>query len=249
MSYRVSGSNDNHAQLTNGVESTEGGNYEYIPLSHDNLLGDMDQKGKVEEMVKRICGRRMDKIYSRDDLFHIFLRLVVKNVIFKNNWNHKRDSIKYYKYVTVSDEAFAMLVLENHGERYMHMMAGKDDALQPDPKYTQVKGSGSINKGWSDEGKMRYMELVMETEQWHNENLHKMEVLYTYVLRKETAISKKKQRKRSVEDMDDGTTVSSRLEAQTKQKQLEDFLKRSALKRNDSMSFEGASLSIDGGIE
>ena len=246
MSYRVSGSNDNHAQLTNGVESTEGGKYEYIPLSHDNLLGDMDQKGKVEEMVKRIGGRRMDKIYSREDLFHIFLRLVVKNVIFKNNWNHKRDFIKYYKYVTVSDEAFAMLVLENHGERYMHMMDGKDE---PAPKYTQVKGSSSINKGWSDEGKMRYMELVMETEQWRSENLHKMELLSIYVLKKETAISKKKQSKRSVEDMDDGTTVSSCLEAQTNRMQFEDFLKRSALKRNDSMSFEGASLSIDGGIE
>ena len=119
MSYRESDSNNNNTQLTNGVESTEEGNYEYIPLSPDNLLSDMDQKGKVEEMVKRICGRRMDKIYSREDLFHMFLRLVVKNVIFKNNWNHKRDSIKYYKYVTVSDEAFAMLVLENHGERYI----------------------------------------------------------------------------------------------------------------------------------
>jgi hypothetical protein len=245
--YRESDSNNNNMQLTSGVESTdEGTNYEYIPLSPDNLLSDMDQKGKVEEMVKRICGRRMDKIYSREDLFHMFLRLVVKNVIFKNNWNHKRDSIKYYKYVTVSDEAFAMLVLENHGERYMHMMDGKDE---PAPKYTQVKGSSSINKGWSDEGKMRYMELVMETEQWRSENLHKMELLSNYVLKKETAISKKKQCKRSVEDMDDGTTVSSRLEAQTKRKQFEDFLKRSALKRNDSMSFEGASLSIDGGIE
>jgi hypothetical protein len=74
------------------------------------------------------------------------------------------------------------------------MMDGKDDASQPDPKYTQVRGSSSINKGWSDEGKMRYMELVMETEQWRNENLHKME-LSNYVLRKETAISKKKQGK------------------------------------------------------
>ena len=241
---------NNNMHLTGDVESTEeGANYQYIPLSPDNLLSDMDQKGKVEEMVKRICGRRMDKIYSREDLFHMFLRLVVKNVIFKNNWNHKRDSIKYYKYVTVSDEAFAMLMLENHGERYMHMMDGKDLATQPAPKYTQVKGSSSINKGWSDEGKMRYMELVMETERWRSENLHRMELLSIYVLKRETAISKKKQGKRSVEDMDDGTTVSSRLEAQTKRKQFEDFLKRSALKRNDSMSFEGASLSFDGGIE
>ena len=89
----------------------------------------------------------------------------------------------------------------------------------------------------------------MATEQWRSENLHKMELLSNYVLKKETAIiSKKKQGKRSLEDIDDGTTVSSRLEAQTKRKQFEDFLKRSALKRNDSMSFEGASLSIDGGI-
>ena len=70
------------------------------------------------------------------------------------------------KYATISDEAFALLILENNYETWMDMaLTGNTKTSKIPQKYTnggmsQGKvGTSQHNKGWSDEGLCRFNEL------------------------------------------------------------------------------------------
>lgn len=179
--------------------------------------------GKVEEMVNRVRGQRIDMVYKEPDLFVLFMNLVVKHVVFKRKWNANSMTKKYYHFVTVSDEAFAFLVLENNAARYLDMA---DERVEKTnyacPKYTDavLKGerrrtsSASIHnlpsRGWTDEGKLRFMNLFEEVEKFRETEGEKVESLAKYLLEKETTKKKKRSRKkRGAPESDDETEESS----------------------------------------
>ena len=85
----------------------------------------MNKKERMIELIKRVCGKRIDKVYGNKPLFYLFLKTCAMNVVFKTKWNANSTIKNYYEYVTVQDEAFAFLVLENNGNRYLDMLNTK----------------------------------------------------------------------------------------------------------------------------
>jgi hypothetical protein len=124
-----------HAQVqeTEGVDegSTPTDNEE-IELCHNGIwqksaksVLNMNKKERMIELIKRVCGKRIDKVYGNKPLFYLFLKTCAMNVVFKTKWNANSTIKNYYEYVTVQDEAFAFLVLENNGNRYLDMLNTK----------------------------------------------------------------------------------------------------------------------------
>ena len=69
--------------------------------------------------------------------------------------------------VTVSDEAFALLILENGWERFVFYASNEEkNEVQklPPNLYTGRKGGNMIYEGWSDDGIERFNELCSQVK-------------------------------------------------------------------------------------
>ena len=147
------------------------------------------------------------------------------SVVFKTKWKALCNKKLYYDFVTVQDEAFGFLVLENNGLRYLDMMInpnkGKKDWIQP--KYTIVNGIHKKSKrGWSLDGRIRFMELVEEVEERRKKD--GITNLANYVLQ----VCREKSMKRSA-----GEEESKKISAEEceKERRWKQFLKESSMKR------------------
>ena len=109
-------------------------------------------------------------IFQTKELHYLFLKHCVINVIAKKKWNENCERNDYYKFITPSDEGFALVVLDNNIERYWDMVKNDDpenkDFVQP--RYTSATKNGmsnNVGKGWNDRGKMefqRYTEMIID---------------------------------------------------------------------------------------
>ena len=105
---------------------------------------------------------RSEKNYIYYDFIHYF----VSAVIGKMDYKKRLCSSLLSTYATVSDEAFAILSLENNYDTWMDMaLTGNTKTSSVPCKYTNGgKSKGTVatsqhNKGWSDEGLCRFNEL------------------------------------------------------------------------------------------
>jgi len=120
---------------------------------------------------------------SKPSFYKIFLRCFVKQVVGVFEWNDKirNSSISHDKIFTPSDEAFALLLIENSEKRWLDIFKknnyqvptprkqsidGKQKVVISDvkPRYTEggIKYSNqeeSKSKGWSKEGIIRFNTL------------------------------------------------------------------------------------------
>ena len=108
-------------------------------------------------------------------MYYDFINFFVSAVIGKMNYKKKSCSFVLSKYATVSDEAFALLSLENNYETWIDMgLTGNTKTSKVPRKYTnggkvQGKvGTSKHNKGWSDEGLHRFNELFDLVEKNRN---------------------------------------------------------------------------------
>lgn len=83
----------------------------------------------------------------------------------KAKWDKEHRSTSWSKFITVSCEAYGLLLLENN-ENVWRVMAGNkskaegDKDMVPAPLYTQGKMGGGRNAGWNEAGQMRFQELM-----------------------------------------------------------------------------------------
>ena len=78
------------------------------------------------------------------------------------NWGYKAYNSHISEIFSVSDEAFAMLLLENNYEDYkiVYNLSRKVTRKESKPKYTNDANLNENFKGWSRKGLKRYDELV-----------------------------------------------------------------------------------------
>ena len=121
---------------------------------------DKNNSDLMKTLLQKVKSRSMREIYQDQDMYFLFHRTCVVNVIFKMKWRKSRTTTKFTTYVTTSDEAFAFLILENNADRYLDMASGiqlKNCSL---PEYTDINGNAKLNgRGWSWKGIKRYMEI------------------------------------------------------------------------------------------
>ena len=96
--------------------------------------------------------------YSKFFCLH-FLKPMVTDKIWKERCHS--NVLSDEDFVTITDESFALLVLENNWDFWV--AKGKDDEATAEdnpPKYTNEAKSSGKGKGWNDEGKIRLNELI-----------------------------------------------------------------------------------------
>ena len=78
------------------------------------------------------------------------------------NWRYKAYNSHISEIFSVSDEAFAMLLLENNYEDYkmVYNLSRKVTRKESKPKYTKDSNLNEKFKGWSQKGLKRYDKLV-----------------------------------------------------------------------------------------
>ena len=105
----------------------------------------------------------MQQEHGQVDAFVFFCYNILECVAGKQEWKLEKGRKTVSKScVTVSDEAFALLLLENGWERFV-FYASKEEENQvqklPPNLYTGRKGGNRIYEGWSDDGIERFNEL------------------------------------------------------------------------------------------
>ena len=90
---------------------------------------------------------------ANNKAFVFMVDFIFGSVIGKRQWKRNKLIMPVSKQLTVSDEAFVLLVLENNWE-----ILNNDDFAEP--RYTsRKKTSNKRNDGWSNDGILRYNEL------------------------------------------------------------------------------------------
>ena len=96
---------------------------------------------------------------DNDDLVFLFYSKCVSRAVGKRKWNEFAKTKPLSEFVTPSDEAYAMLVLENNVSKWMgELRFGKSELYHSmfPTKYTQGKGG----RKWSNIGLKRFIELL-----------------------------------------------------------------------------------------
>ena len=103
---------------------------------------------------------------ERNYIYYDFIHYFVSAVIGKMDYKKRLCSFLLSSYATVSDEAFAILSLENNYDTWMDMgLTGNTKTSNVPRKYTnggKSKGTAATsqhNKGWSNEGLCRFNDL------------------------------------------------------------------------------------------
>ena len=92
-----------------------------------------------------------------------FLACLVGKIIF----NQKVLTEPIANFVTISDEAYALVYLENSYDRWM--AESKDEPTPPTKKWTSDNLAATIYKGWNKEGIVRYNELYKSVKEKRKE--------------------------------------------------------------------------------
>ena len=130
-----------------------------------------------------------ENLYENKNLHYYFLKKCVINVVSRKKWKENITKYTFNRFIHPSDEAFALIVLENNSKRYQEMAEREHTNVSTDdnanenekveysqPLFTTVtkKGQRSSGKGWSKQGKdllIDYTEFVKRkrrNNEWMN---------------------------------------------------------------------------------
>ena len=120
-------------------------------------------------------------------------------------WSAKTsNATKVSSILTVSDEAFVLLILENNWNRWMDLNKKSDNKYVPTkrgcetpivtdvkPMYTNINriaGNDEINRGWSEEGIQRFNTLcgMVKEDREENEDADRELFFFTHIGKNET---------------------------------------------------------------
>ena len=106
---------------------------------------------------------------NTDGAYRVFCEFVLSHVVGRDVWKRCAHTHTISQIATVSDEAFALLLLENSWEAWK-AVAGKQTSV-PCPIYS-VRGPGTKRfQGWTEKGIERFNELYddVSEDRRHNE--------------------------------------------------------------------------------
>ena len=112
---------------------------------------------------------------KHEDVLKAFLFNVLPFGIGKSKWNHCVKELNLKTFVSTSDEAFAMLALENNSIKWL------DELINPNTKkkdlertYYSQGNEKNKSPGWTDEGIDRFLELGELVKKVRKENVERM---------------------------------------------------------------------------
>jgi hypothetical protein len=140
---------------------------------------------------------------NTDDCYTVFFDKFVVHVVGSVSFRNKVAVQQVSSFVTIGDEAFALLVLENSEERWFDMSLTNNTKSKMRNKYTDggtctKTGRSRTYKGWSNAGLNRFNELFRKVKADRDRTNNSFEGLYLQM--KQNELNGTKKRKRRVED-------------------------------------------------
>ena len=123
-----------------------------------------DRRGPYHSILKIAYHCRIHDILNCNDdaILQVYATKILPFAVGKQKWNTCSKMVDYYRFVTTSDEAFAMILLENGATRWLDKLK-EPTKRRKDLEHTRyTQGDILTNKapGWSHEGIERYVMLM-----------------------------------------------------------------------------------------
>ena len=187
----------------------------------------------IIQLLRSINDDKLNNIYTNKSLYYFFLNTCVKEVVGKMKWKENICTVNYSQFVHPTDESFALLVLDNNLERYFDMIERKDKRTDANPKYTTAtkKGKKNFNKGWSDEGKLKFQEYTKFVLEKRN-NSTWLKDKTKYVIKrsnKENKNRKRKHKEDGEEEEDENNKKKNTINS--KKKRIENKKKKNTMEK------------------
>jgi hypothetical protein len=130
----------------------------------------IDEMPALEDIEGLRCGgmdETKDGWEDRKNAYFYFVEHILECVAGKKEWKKDKYSCKISAAVSISDEAFALLLLSNSWEVFFEYALGNCEAGQKDeqkvkPKYTGKRGGSRRFEGWTRDGIAAYNRLCMQ---------------------------------------------------------------------------------------
>ena len=120
-----------------------------------------DVRGAYHTILKLGMEQKIETLFNDDDLLKIYLCDILPHSVGKQKWNVCSKNFKMSAFVTISDEAFALLTIENGAPKWMDELDNPNKDKRDTAKTVYTQGSDSCGTpGWSEEGIDRFLELI-----------------------------------------------------------------------------------------
>ena len=194
-------------------------NNENVSLEDGYSRSDMVFKGPMHELIFMTKEGKLMELYFKhgEKLIYHFVTKILSNVIGKRKWNNMSCKKLMNVFVTNSDEAFAMLVMENNCLKWEdeYENPGMDRRMKMKTRWTETEDG---SRSWSIEGMRRYMELYKgldnDKEEHKGRYYEIMDIVRTMEIEKHNGSSKRKKRElmRNEEAVDISNNQNDELE-------------------------------------
>ncbi len=121
------------------------------------------QKGLVDaaDWIQHVMSMRENS----EGAYGLFYEHVLSHVVGRDVWKRRSSTHTVGQIATISDEAFALFLLENSWDTWVKLATDKEPTNVPSPKYS-TRGPGTKKfQGWSETGIVRFNELFDDVEE------------------------------------------------------------------------------------
>ena len=166
----------------------------------------------------------IDTIYESDnmDLIYYWVTNCLSNSTGKRKWNKFSSDRRMKDFITFSDEAFAMLALENNAEKWRDSVKFPTLKKKDLPKalYTE----GEEGNGWSEAGLMRFIVLFKSLVKKRRDGGESRKNIEDEVLKREKELRKGLSMQAKRKRWEDNESEEARMESLIKKRSLESCL-------------------------
>ena len=172
-----------------------------LPEDQQRFLQDLQiHRGKCPESEKGTHHKIMklawypnniENIVESDDelLVYSFYRVCVSRTVGKRKWNEYSKKKLLHEFVTPSDEALAMLIIENNVAKWMSEIRFPTTQI-PAERFKTLYTQGDKGRKWIKAGRTRFIELMkkMRSYRVQDDLKEKYRLIEELVLRREQSI-------------------------------------------------------------
>ncbi len=128
-----------------------------LVLSHSSCCFSSSFPSELHKKKELPVKKKLLEPRADPDVFAIFCNSFISCLVGKITYRGAVSAARIAEYVSISNEAYALVYLENSYDRWEAEAVG---ALKlPDKKWTRDPQAATLYKGWSQDGILRYNEL------------------------------------------------------------------------------------------
>ena len=154
-------------------------------IGDDGLLPE-NKKGPIHTIMDIAFHQKLEDIYRySDNVIYAFVTVILVKVVGSTCYRNGSCMMKMNKYVDKSDEAFALVCVENSCEKWIITLNYPDlkQKERPFSRYTQNQINSK--RRWGSRGIRRFMQIIEALDRWKLNNGERYDNILCMILKKE----------------------------------------------------------------